>query len=79
MADQKIQFVLDEDGPMQTDSIYLPSVEDIETQYPRSDRDLTKNHDKCWLKQVLIHPNDPTDTVQVTIPTYDVDLPTLSH
>ena len=43
-----------------------------------SDRELKNNNDEQWLNEFVIHPNDPTGTIQVTTPTYDVNLPTLS-
>ena len=64
---------------MQTNPNYLSSDEDSQTQYHISDRDLINEHNKCWLNQVLIHPNDPTDVVEITIPIVDIDMPTLSH
>ena len=64
---------------MQTDPFYLFSDEDYETQYHISDRDLPNGHDECWLNQALVHPNDLTEVVEVTVPTVDVDIPTLSH
>ena len=64
---------------MQTYPIYLSSDEDPETQYQISDRDLINDQDGCWLNQVLIHPNDPTDGVAVTIPSVDVVAQQLKH
>ena len=64
---------------MQTDPIFLPSDEDSETQHHIFDRDLTNGHNQCWLNQVLMHRNVPTDIVEVTITNVDVAMPTLSH
>ena len=44
-----------------------------------SDRGLINDHHDCWLNQLTIHPNDRTDAVEVTIPSVDVGMPTLSH
>ena len=79
MAEQKSELLIEKDEPMQTDPIYFSSNEDFETHYHISGQDLTIDHDECWLNQVLIHPNDPTDVVEVTIPKVDVDKATLSH
>ena len=79
LADRKTQFLIDQDEPMQTDPISLSSDEDTEIQYHMSDRDLINDHAECWLNQVLTHPNDPRDTVQTTISSDDVEMPTLSH
>ena len=46
---------------MQTDLSNLSSDEDTETLYHIYDRDLTNDHNDCWLNKVMIHANDPTD------------------
>ena len=79
MAEQNTQFLMYEDERIQADPVCLSRHEDTETQCHLSGRDLTNDHNDCWLNQVLIHLNDPTDTVQVTISIYDLDMPILSH
>ena len=79
MPVQKTQFLLDEEEPMQKDLFYLSTEENTETQSHKSDQHLTNGHNECWLNQVQIHPNEPLDTVEVTILSVDADMPTLSH
>ena len=79
MAEQHSQFLIDEEKPMQKDPIYLCCDEDFETHYHISNENLTNDHDECWLSPVLIHPNDPTDIIEVTIPGVDLDILRLSH
>ena len=64
---------------MQTNPIYLSSGEASKTQNHMPDRDLTNDRNSRRLYQVLIHPNNPTDTIQVTIPSVDLDMHKLSH
>ena len=79
MAEQHSQFSIDEEEPMQKDPMYLSGDEDSENHYHISDQDLANDHNGCWLNLILIHPNDPTDVIEVTIPIVDVDIPPMSH
>ena len=63
---------------MQTDSIYLSNDEDTATQYLMSDQVLSNDSDEQRLNQFVIQPKDTTDTFQVTILTYNVNIRTLS-
>ena len=58
----------------------LSSDEDTESQYPMSDQELTGDDDaQCQtLNQFVVHPNDPTDAIPVTNPTYDINMTILS-
>ena len=78
MAANSTELMMDKDEPMQTEPIYLSGEENTETQYPMSDQELRNEKDEQWLNQIVINPNDPTNTVQNTIPTYDVKMPTIS-
>ena len=79
MAEQKTQFLIDEDGAKQTDPIYLSSDEDSITYHRISERDLTNDHNEFWLSQVLIQLNDPSDKFKVTIPSVEKYKSTLSR
>ena len=62
-------------------SIYSSSDEETATQNPMTDQELTNctnDKDEQWLNQYTIHPNDRTDTVEVTNPTFDVNMVTLT-
>ena len=43
-----------------------------------TEQGLTNDNDEQWLNQDVIHPRDPTDTVQVTVHTYDINMFTIS-
>ena len=78
MTEGSSHYMIDEDEPMQLEPMYLSSDDDTETQNPMSNQERTHDNDEQNLNQFVIYLKNPTDTVQIAIPNYDVDIPTLS-
>ena len=77
MADNSTQLTMDVDEPMQTEPIYWSGDEDTDSKSHARTR-LTNSSGEKDLEHFVIQPIDPTDTIQVTVPIYDVKMPPLS-
>ena len=69
---------MEDDQILLTKPIYLSSGEDTESQNSLSNQELTNVGDTQRLNQLVIHASNPTDIAQLSIPTYDINIATLS-
>ena len=69
-------ITMDEDEPMQTEAIYMSSDDDSTSEYPMSDQCLSGDDEAQFqsINHFVIHPDDTTDEVEVTIFNYDIKI-----
>ena len=77
MVDGSARLPVDKVEPMHTDPISLSSGEHSTSQWRKFDLYLTVNYADQYdsMNQFMVHPKQLSDTVQVTFPTYDSDMP----